>query len=221
MQKNHKIALLIQAIAIMLPWGVRRIVLSKIFGYEIDKSARIGFSIVLSEHIRMEDGAKIGHLNIIRGLHQLELERNANISHLNWIYAVGPESLSGDHIRALRMKKESSITRRHMIDCSNEVSIGELSVVAGYGTQIISHGINIKESTQEARTIKIGDGCMVGTRCVLLGGSQLPNRSVLGAGSVLRNEFHTSNRIYSGVPAVEVGKYAEGAKFFTRASGYI
>ena len=47
----------------------------------------------------------------------------------------------------------------------------------------------------------VGAYCFVGTNCVLLGGAALPDRSVLGAKSLLNKAFTEPGQLYGGVPA--------------------
>ena len=49
--------------------------------------------------------------------------------------------------------------------------------------------------------IKIGDGCWVGTRVVILGGVELGSGSVVAAGSVLKPGVYPPNVLLAGTPA--------------------
>ncbi|MFA4928239.1 MAG: hypothetical protein WC558_06965 [Patulibacter sp.] len=215
-----------QVALFVLPWKLRRLLLNRIPGYSIDPTARIGFSIVVPYRtLRLGPGAKIGHLNLMRGMDAVRLGENAVIAHLNWIYAIPM------HFRHLSHEKErraelvledgAGVTRRHLIDCSNTVSLGRNALIAGYGTQVLTHAIDLGEGKQGSRPVLIGESSMVGTRAVILGGSVLPGFSALGAGSVLRSVYERQHRIYSGVPATDVAPVDPSSEFFRRSSAYV
>ena len=69
--------------------------------------------------------------------------------------------------------------------------------------------------------IRIGAYCLVGTRVTILGGAQLPDQSVLGAGSVLNKAHATTHTLYAGQPAVPVKTLSANAEYFQRKTGYI
>lgn len=81
--------------------------------------------------------------------------------------------------------EHSAITNRHLIDCTDRVTLGRFTTFAGFRSQILAHSIDLAECRQSARPVTIGDYCFVGTDCVLLGGSALPDCSVLAAKSLL------------------------------------
>ena len=87
-------------------------------------------------------------------------------------------------------------------------------MVAGMGTQILTHAVDMMTNQQTAKPVTIGAFSMVGTRCVILGGGELPGYSALGAGSMLRTAFAETHSIYSGVPAKPAGSISHAAKYF-------
>ena len=56
---------------------------------------------------------------------------------------------------------------------------------------------------------------------VILGGSCLPDYSVLGAKSLLNACFETSYFLYGGVPAVPVKQLSKELKYFLRTEGFV
>lgn len=205
-----------QCLIILLPWRLRRHLICRTLGFSIAPTASIGISLVAPSSLTMGSGSRIGHLNVIRGMDKLEMGRNSIISHLNWIYAIPGDLMNADRQPKLLLGEGAGITRRHLIDCSDEVRIDRYALVAGYGSQIITHGIDLQASQQKATPILIGENSMIGTRSIVLGGAVMPPYSALGAGSVLRDQFTDSYRIYSGVPAREAGRLPADAAFFSR-----
>jgi acetyltransferase-like isoleucine patch superfamily enzyme len=209
---------------LVLPWFVRRPLLGWLFGYEIHPSARIGISII-APYARLElaEGARIGHLNVARGMDAIRLGRGAIIGRLNWIYAIPGHfsELAHESNRSseLVLGEGAAITSRHILDCSNSVKIGDFALIAGHRTQILTHAVDLAESRQGTRPIDVGAYAMVGTGSVLLGGATLPAFSALGAGSTLRDQFSETHVIYAGVPAVAAGRLDESTAFFHRKAG--
>jgi carbonic anhydrase/acetyltransferase-like protein (isoleucine patch superfamily) len=69
--------------------------------------------------------------------------------------------------------------------------------------------------------VRIGRYCFVGTGSVLLKGSELPDCSVLAAGSSLSHAFDEAFMLYSGVPAKPVKPLDRDAEYFRRARGFV
>jgi acetyltransferase-like isoleucine patch superfamily enzyme len=210
---------LVQLVAMMLPWSLRRRLLQSAFGYRIHPTARIGACLVLAQKLEMGPGAQIRHLTVIRGVERVNMATGASIGRANWIYAIPPGSpfLMHEPNRRpeLLIGTGGGMGNRHLVDCSNTVSIGDYSGLVGYGTQVLTHQIDVRHYCQSTKPITIGKFCMVGTRSVLLGGATLPDRSMLGAGSTLRTAFTEPQQIYSGVPAVPTGVWLpDDASFF-------
>jgi acetyltransferase-like isoleucine patch superfamily enzyme len=212
------------AISLPLPWILRRRLLSAACGYKIAKTARIGFSLISIEKLVMEEKSSIGHLNMIKSFDLLHLGEHAKIGIFNWISGI--DSKSSKHFGdeqgrrpELVIERHSSITARHFIDCCNRVTIGEFSTVAGAGTQILTHGIDIKDNRQRSAPVNIGRYCFVGTGAVLLKGSALPDYCVLAANSTLHRMHEQTHTIYSGVPATVAAKLPADALYFHRTTG--
>ena len=214
----NALAYLVQILLMGLPWRARRRILAALFGFDIDRTARIGFSIVAPRTLKLAHNSEIGHLNVIRGMDLLDLGAGAIISHLNWVFGIASRELGSlDGPSALILDAGAGITRRHLIDCSAPVRLGKFCLVAGYGSQILTHAVVLAEDHQGAKAIGLGDYAFVGTRSVVLGGATLPRYSALGAGSTLRDRFEDEYSIYSGVPAKLVGKTKPDSKFFFRS----
>jgi len=211
---------------LFLPWPLKRRVLSMLFGYRLHKTSRIGFSWVYPESLVMEEHSRIGHFTVCKGLSLATLGRHASIGTLNWISAY-PKSADLhygaeiDRRNDLLMGEHSAITNRHLIDCTNLVSIGKFSTVAGYRSQILTHSINLSQNLQSSASVTIGNYCFIGTGSVFLPGSCLPSHSVLGAGSLLNKVFIGEYYLYAGIPAKPVKDLPKDAKYFSRSQGFV
>jgi acetyltransferase-like isoleucine patch superfamily enzyme len=218
--------LILKTLTLLLPWPLRRWVLNSVFGYQIHPESRIGLSWVFPKRLKMDAHSRIGHLTVCKGLEVLEVGPHASIGRANWITGF---PLNGwkhfDHQTerdpSLIIGEHSSITNRHLIDCTNSVSIGAYSIFAGFRSQILTHSIDLEMNRQSSAPIRIGNYCFVGTDCVLLGGSMLPDNSVLGAKSLLNKPYSEAFWLYAGNPARPVKELAKDLQFFTRQNGFV
>jgi len=214
--------------AALLPWRLRRRALEIACGFEIDKTAFISrLALILPSRLRMGPGSYIGPLTVCKGLTLLRLEEQGRIGALNWITAF-PYGTRSRHFELdpgrkpqLAVERHAAITSRHIIDCTDEVKIGAFSTFAGFRSQILTHSIELSESRQRCKPVEIGHHCFVGTGCVLLGGSGLPDYSVLGAHSLLTTRFEDQGYLYGGVPAKPVKPVDMQAGYFSRSVGYV
>lgn len=220
-------SIILQAVTLFLPWRIRRLILSNFLGYEIHPTAKIGFSLALTKRLIMKKDSYIGSLNIIKGLDELYIAENSTIGNLNWITSF-PSKTTSKHFSeqihrtpSLIIGEHSAITNRHLIDCTETVRIGKFSTFAGFRSQILTHSIDIFKNKQIAKPVIIGDYCFVGTGCIFLGGSKLPDNSVLGAGAVLNKAYEAPFYLYAGTPAKPLKELPPGALYFTRKSGYV
>ena len=85
----------------------------------------------------------------------------------------------------------------------------------------LTHSISLQASRQKSEQVRIGDFCFVGTGSVLLPGSVLPSCCVLGAGSVLNQQFSDEYTLYQGNPALPAKKLDENAAYFHRRVGRV
>jgi len=217
-----------QIILLPLPWPFRRLLLRRLLNADISPSARIGRSIILNVGaLTMADHSRIGDFNIIRNLDRLVLGSKASIGTFNWI-AGNVTRRPSEHFKSfpdrrseLLLGDHSAIVARHIIDCTDSVSIGRFSTIAGHRTQILTHAIDIAENMQSCEPVKIGDYCFVGTAAVVLKGAVLPSYSVLGAGGVLISGYDKEWTVYAGNPAREVKTLDRTYKYFVRTSGFV
>jgi len=218
------IELMIKIIVVMLPWRLKRLILIKIFKYEIAKDSYIGLSWVFPEMLVMKQQARIGHFNYFKPLECVHIGFSSSIGSLNLINGF-PRSedhyVSANRELMLKMGNHSAITNQHIIDCTDTVSIGCFVTVAGYRSQILSHAINLKDCIQECKPVVIGDYSFIGTNVVLLPGASVPSKSVVAACSVVREGLSEFNCLYGGIPAVKIKEYDDSVRYFQREVGSI
>lgn len=217
---------LLQLLVMLLPWFLRRRVLTACFGYRIHPTARIGWSWIFPRQLVMGEHARIGHLNVAIHLQRVELGAHALIERGNWItgFPLGgarhfthrtnraPELILGEH---------AALTKGHHFDCTDRIEIGRFTIVAGYRSQFLTHAIDVEKNRQDAAPITIGEYCFVGTDVVVLGGARLPDRSVLGAKALLAESLSEADWLYAGVPARAIKRFPADAAYFRRTDGFV
>lgn len=216
----------IKLISPLLPWPLKRMVLQLVFGYKIEPSAYIGLSWIYPEKLQMANGARIDHFNVAIHLDHITLKENARIGRNNWITGMSTKSKKHfthqtERNAAFILGKESAITKNHHIDCTNLVSIGDFSIVGGYQSQFLTHSIDFINNRQHSNPIIIGNYCFIGTRSILIGGSVLPDNSILGANSLLNKRCEEPFMLYAGSPAIGVKSIPKDAKYFSRTEGFV
>jgi acetyltransferase-like isoleucine patch superfamily enzyme len=164
---------------------------------------------------------------VVIHLDELDMGKMASIGRGNWItgFVTGTKSPHFAHQpnrRAqLLLGDHTAITKYHHIDCTNRITIGPFATIAGYHSQLLSHSIDLHHNRQHSEPITIGAYCFVGSNCVILGGSQLPDHSVLGALSLLNKVYSDPWSLYAGQPARWLKAIDADAAYFSRDQGYV
>lgn len=218
---------LFKIIAVISPWPLKRLILKHIFKYKIHDSARIGLSWIFPQELIMGKGSRIGHLNTAVHLDRICLGEDVIIERGNWItgFPSDPNSKHFKHQKGrtseLNIGAHSAITKNHHIDCTSPITIGKFVTIAGYQSQLLTHSIDIYKNRQHSEPIKIGDYCFVGTNVVILGGSSLPEKSVLGAKALLNKKYNDSYYLYGGNPAKPIVQFTTNVGYFNREVGFV
>ncbi len=210
----------------ILPSAVKIRLYNKLFGWEIDRSVRLGVSYLHAEKVKISAGAKIGHLNMVKNLQYFEMGENASVGTLNKFGAIKIGSNKHFHNEPDRRQemiigKGTAIVSNNYLDCNNTIKIGEFTTIAGFGSAFFTHSINIQNNIQETKPITIGNHCMIGMASVITKGATLPNFSILTANSTLHKSFEDEYMLYSGVPAKAVKKLDKESKYFHRTEAFV
>ncbi|MEJ2887946.1 acyltransferase [Actinomycetospora aeridis] len=212
---------LLAALAVLLPARARRVLYVRLLGHEIDPAATVGHSFVDVEHLRMGPSAVIGHLCVIRGAQDVELGTEALVGNLNFVNAVGRTKAHFAHLDrhpALIMGDCSRISTMHFVDCSDRVELGEHSGIGGVWTMVLTHTYAFDTATQVSAPVTIGARSVVSTRCTLLPGAALAERSILAASSLLAKPVEEIEKLYAGTPAKPVRDLDADSPYFRRTS---
>ena len=207
-----------------MPQRLKRFAMGRLLGAHIDRSARIGLSIVDSDVLEMGPGSRIGHLTMLRGLRRTHLGAGASVGNLNWITAspvFRTQSPRNTEHGCFTLGRESAVTSRHYVDCSGGVMIGEYTTVAGVRSTILSHEIDLLAGVQTSTATHIGNFCFVSSNVCLTAGSSIPDRSAVAMGAVVVGDLETSGALYGGVPARLLRSGIDAGAYFRRRKGFV
>lgn len=223
---NKRIKVVLQVGCFFLPWVLRRRILQFAFDFKIGVDARIGWSIILAERVVIEQGATIGSFNYFAAVETLSLFKNSRIGNFNIFGGLGKTenrhfAEEHDRVSGLRLGEGAAITNRHYLDCTNLIDIGKFSIIAGVRSQILTHSIDLIECKQKSSKVSIGQFCFVGTGVIILRGVNVSDNIVLAAGAVLDSDVSEGYSIYGGVPARELKKIPNNARYFLREEAFV
>ena len=215
-----------QIILFLFPRKCRIYLLNHFLGWEIDLSAKLGLSLLNVKYVKIGENGVIGSFNLIRNVSSLYLGSHARLGSLNYVTGY-PENGVKHFVNQVRKPElhignHAAITSRHYIDCTDKVSIGDFTTVAGIRSQILTHSINIFTNRQEAAPVEIGKNCFIGTSCVILKGVYIADKVIVGASSCVNKSITEMYTLHGGVPCRFI-KYlaATEVKYFLRLKGFV
>lgn len=203
----------------LLPFKLPNILL-KVLGIRISMKAKIGFSIILTPKLIMNEHCKIGHFNIVK-CNDISMETASYIGHFNIIK--GPFSIyfkkrgaignNNKVVRAplgvtygtstLTLGELTKITSGHYIDLTRNIVFGDFSTLAGINSQIWTHGyVHEKEGAGRIRVdgeTHIGNNVYIGSGCLFNPGITIKDGISVGSGSVLSKNL-TESGMYVNQP---------------------
>lgn len=182
-------------------WALRRM------GHQIGTGVTLGANLVINcGWFRFDDGSILQALNLFRNLSRVEVGHDSIIGHFNQFTAAPVYQQFSDRVGVFRMGAYTLVTHRHYLDCSGQVIIGYHSAIAGIRCLVQSHEIDLVNDLNTVGRIIIGDYSVVNTASLLLKDAELPDHSILAAGSVLvkTREDEMARGLYAGAPAKHV-----------------
>lgn len=213
--KKFLVATIVFFVPIKICWP-----LLSLFGFEVDRDARVGFSLVWVNSLTLEEKSRIGHFNIIR-CREFRLSKSAYIGMLNIVLGpfdltLGARSSIGTsntvsrarHLvgsnAVLTLGVLSKITSNHKIDCFDSISFGDFTTLAGSGSQLWTHsfkhdreGPGRNESSAE---IIIGNNVYIGSGSILTAGITIGSSIGIGPGSVVTKSLFKSGQYLQAPP---------------------
>lgn len=196
-------------------------------GYQIGRRVSIGVSLIDVNGCTIGDDVEIGHGNVFTRVRRLSLGDHVHIGHLN-VFRGGDEIILDSYAEFMRLNEINSIpdpivvnptiprlhvgagsviTAGHKIDFTDEVRLGRRVMLGGRNSSIWTH------NRQRTAPVTIGDLAYVGSEIRMAPGSSLPERCILGIGSVVTSEIDAPCHLIAGVPARAVQPLSEEEMF--------
>jgi carbonic anhydrase/acetyltransferase-like protein (isoleucine patch superfamily) len=215
MSGGRGLRLALLAVLGMLPGVLKRPLYRALFGYRIGRGVRIGLVLLDAQEVELGDGTEIGHLNlvtrvgrlvtgprvrigalnIIRGGESVTLGDYAEVMRFNVLNAIPDHDCTTRPVSRLEIGKGAVVVSGHRIDFTDRVTIGRNVIIGGRNSSLWTH------NRQQTAPIDIGDFCYLGSEVRLAPGARLPERCILGLGSVLAGAVDTPGSLVGGVPA--------------------
>lgn len=163
--------------------------LLNILGHNIHPKSKIGFSLIWKTKLELSEGAYIGHfnfiylqnlklakgalirnINVIVGLFEMELKKDARIGKANNISRSRSAKIVPG-VSKLELGELTCITKKAILDLTSDIIIGDFSQLAGVGCQLWTHGyyhaskgadrIRIDGKIEIGNNVYIGSGVLI------------------------------------------------------------
>ncbi|HEX8161007.1 MAG TPA: hypothetical protein VF538_04000 [Pyrinomonadaceae bacterium] len=215
------------ALVALLPSALKRPCYRLFFGYRVGRGVRVGLTLLDARECVIEDGVRIGHLNVFIGVGKLFVGDHARVGHLNIIRG-GDEVWLGRYSEIIRMNEINSIpdpevvneidprfhlgagsvvTAGHKIDFTDRVEIGRRTILGGRNSSLWTH------NRQRTRPVTIGELCYIGSEIRVAPGGVIPSRCIVGIGSVVTGRLEGEGQLIAGVPAKPIKPLGEEERF--------
>lgn len=219
---------LIQLICWLLPPSVFKNRILTRFGHRISLSASIGPTIVWKvKRVDIGDDARLGLLNVFRGLTQVVLEERVIIESWNWISAHPVFQELDPEAGTFFMANHAKVGSRNYLDSSGTIIIREHARLGGNRCLLQTHQADQIHSRRNVGRITIGHHSVVGSCAVMLMGAFLPDQSMLAANSTMTHRSGQDKKrgLYVGSPATwkreTSGTYFEGSHAYYMTACHI
>jgi acetyltransferase-like isoleucine patch superfamily enzyme len=213
-------------IALMPSW-LKRPVLRWLLGFKIGKGVTIGITILDCDSMVIGDGVKIGHFNaffrvkdcrvgahtrigfgnIFRGGEMISIGPYCDILRFNEINAIPEPDLVNHAEPHFMLGAGSVIAASHKIDFTGGVSFGKRVVVGGRFSSVWTH------NRQIAKPVSVGDCTYIGSDVKISPGVRIPEKCIVGMGSVVAKSLSGSHMLFGGVPAKAIKALDEEGLF--------
>jgi acetyltransferase-like isoleucine patch superfamily enzyme len=194
-------------LAALLPSCIKVVAFRRLLGWTIGKNVKIGFSYIHANSVVLADHVRIGHFNIIRNIKFLKIGENSYIANLNSFFGATYEGWDSH----LEIGQSVNFMSHHFLDVGGKIMIGDHTVIAGRDSQLWGHGLvydAFGSPSLKPLNVSIGSHVYIGARATLVGCS-IPDRTVVGAGSVVTKQFAPEPCPYliAGNPAIIKKRY--------------
>ena len=191
---------LARAIAV-LPTNGMRVIGYRLAGHTLPRGTRIGWGTVIAcTRLCAGKGVVVGRGNRFTGPFTIDIGDHVLIGRHNRFdcgdIAADPSKASMAYARRMVVGARALIHERHFFDIYGAIAIGAGTWVAGCDSQFWTHGASAMD-----RDITIGADCYLGSAVRMAPGSAVPDRCVLGLGSVVVSRLDQPDSVLAGFPA--------------------
>jgi serine acetyltransferase len=139
----------------------------------------------------------------------------------NWFTASRFNNMDNDGFGVLRMLRNAGITGRHFFDLAETITIGEESLIAGFRSTFMTHGMTADGENKNAPIIT-GKRSYVGGQVIFLPGAAIGDFSFVGSGAVVTKNFSEhSHVLVAGNPAQVRKSYSADEKWFNTEHDHV
>jgi acetyltransferase-like isoleucine patch superfamily enzyme len=154
---------------------------------------------------RMEGGGRV------RRCSQIAIGHDNAFTQGCWLW---PEDTDFAGIR-IRIGSSNYFNRNVMLDACGSIEVGDNNM---FGPDVyvtdsnhqFGHGAKPGERPMDRGEVRIGDGCWIGAKAVILKGVRLGNGCVVAAGAVVTRPVE-AGQVVAGVPARPIGNASKDA----------
>jgi acetyltransferase-like isoleucine patch superfamily enzyme len=200
----------------VLPSAVKIPLYRWICGYRIGRGVKIGWSPFLRvARCTIQDGTRIGHLNlfvdlseivigerveigflnILRGGRRISIGSYSSILRRNVLNSIPVPDLVNEAVPELELGAGTVVTSGHWIDFTDRVRIGAHSIIGGRNSSFWTH------NRQRTRPIEVGHHCYFGSEIRVAPGTEVKELTIVALGSVLTGRFEADRVLIAGNPA--------------------
>lgn len=200
-------------VAITPGWPLRRLLYRRLFGFKIERAARIGMLNILDiRNLEMAEGATIqGVGNIFMSVHAVRMGPHSRIGspRVGMNLFRGTANKKGYPPATLTLGPCTLVTLFHYFDLCGDITFGANCVVGGIRSVFFTHTLYLPQF----ESIVIGDRVYIGSNCLFQMGAAIASDSIVGLGSIVVSAIDEPDSLVVGSPArVARSNYGYDAK---------
>jgi len=189
------------AISITPTSGLRKVFMKILLGYHIGRNTKIAFGVFFNvDTALIGSNVTLSRWNAFYGPVQIEIGHGTFFGQKNQIMCgwATTDNWAEDRMygRRLTVGDRCLINEGHLFDIVGSIDIGDGTWVAGFRSQLMTHGASVKD-----RDITIGKNCFLGSAVLIAPGSAIGDDNIVAMGALVTRKIPGNNVIIGGVPA--------------------
>ncbi|MFH1373072.1 MAG: DapH/DapD/GlmU-related protein [bacterium] len=142
-------------------------------------------------HLKMHPGSEVRVLNKFLYVNELRIGAGSAVVSKNTVTGSRPGESPFADSQNLFIGAGTFITRKHSIDVSDTVTIGDDVTFGGIASEIWTHGFDLQHVRLQA-PVTIGNHVYIGSHCLILQGVSIVDEVSVGAGTVVSRTISES-----------------------------